>query len=61
MSGGILDPGEECDFGDLNDVPLDTSSSSWTSDPNGIVWCNSYCQNPHPLCAPTARGGMFCD
>ena len=59
---GILDPGEECDFGDLNDVPLDTSSSSWTSDPSGTVWCNSYCQNPHPLCVPTARlGEMFCD
>ena len=61
---GIVDwdHGEECDFGVLNDVPLDTSSSSWIANPDGIVWCDSNCRNPHPLCVPTSKlGGIFCD
>jgi len=59
---GIIDPGEECDFGDLNGVPLDTSSPRWTPNPNGIVWCDLSCWNPHKLCGPTQHlGGMYCD
>jgi len=54
--------GEDCDFGNLNGVPLDTSSSPWTANPKGIVWCDSHCRNPHPLCVPTSKlGGMSCD
>jgi|ERR1700690_745458 len=56
------DYGEECDFGNLNGVPLDTTSWPWTPNPSGLVWCDSNCRNPHPLCEPEARlGGMFCD
>ena len=59
---GLIDPGEECDFGDLNDVPVDTSSGFLIPNASGIVWCDSTCQNPHPLCVPTDRlGGIFCD
>jgi hypothetical protein len=59
---GFIDPGEECDLGNLNRVPLDTTSWPWTPNPSGIVWCDSNCWNPHPLCEPTsALGGMFCD
>jgi len=59
---GIIEPGEECDFGDLNGVPLDTSSSPWVPNPEGLVWCDLNCNNPHFLCEPEARlGGLFCD
>jgi hypothetical protein len=59
---GIVGPGEECDLGSLNGVSLDTSSSPWTPNPNGVVWCNSSCRNPHPLCVPLPKlGGMSCD
>lgn len=59
---GIVDRDEECDLGDLNSVPVDTSSWPWTANPKGIVWCNSQCRNPNGLCEPTPNlGGMFCD
>jgi hypothetical protein len=54
--------GEECDFGNLNGVPLDTTSWPWTPNPGGTVWCDLNCRNPYPLCEPEARlGGMYCD
>ena len=58
---GIIEPGEECDFGVLNDVPVYISASSLIPNPDGTSWCNSQCRNPHPLCVPYGPGGMYCD